>query len=543
MKTNPSHMSINKIVKVAGATSLAYLVLYYALILFLNHEYKAIVSDVISPLGLFLSLIMMFYAIRLHDSKHTKRIWILFFLGTAAFLLGDINWAYNELIKGKSSFASMGDLFYAISAILTAIAFFQHIPQKSIYSALRSGFDVLIMMVVYLSLETKYVLLPVTNDRTLSALEKFSTLMYPIFDAGLFVVIILLYFNNANDKRHFKSKIMLLVVCLWLFADQTFIIMSLMGRYESGNWIDPLWPASFLGISIVALKSAQFYRGSLEYPKDKAPQNSQWDQITDERMSIHQPFHLALQTSKDGINNSRIILTYASMIIFMVIWCLNYIEKDPLSIGGIGIILLLIIRQYCSLLENQRLMKLVIQSNQELNETKSRIEYELRTDYLTRLFNRRYVDGAIAKLQQEAVVNRCPFSVLVLDIDYFKTINDRYGHDTGDQVLQQIAEVIKINIRTGDIAARWGGEEFIIILPDSRESLAYSIGERIRREIELNIFKAETLQEDIRLSVSIGISELDSSEQDFYKVILRADQGMYDAKYAGRNRTVIKRIS
>ncbi len=532
--------TISRMTKFAGLATLIFITIYYALLLWLNHDYIAIASDLMSPLGLILSLIIMGYAIQLHKSQATKRIWLIFFLGTLTFLLGDINWAYNEIIKGKSSFASMGDIFYAVSAILVAVGFFLHIPQKSIFSVLRSGFDVIIMMVVYLSLEAKYILLPVTSDRSLSTLEKLSALMYPIVDAGLFFIILMLYFNNASNNKHFKSKIMLLVVCLWLFADQTFIIMSLAGSYESGIWIDPLWPASFLGISIVALKSAQFHMDSMESPDD---QGCQGEQVGEEFNGIHQLFPLIPQARQAAINNSRILFTYISMIVFVAIWGYSYIGKDPLSIGGISIIVLLIIRQYFSLMENKRLMQLMIKSNQDLKETKSRIEYELRTDYLTRLYNRRYIDGAIAELQQASHVNRCPFSVLVLDIDYFKTINDRYGHDTGDQVLQQIAEVIKMNIRTGDIAARWGGEEFIIILPESGESLAYAIGERIRKEIELYVFKSDTLQEDIKLSVSIGISELDSFEQDFYKVILRADQGMYDAKYAGRNRTVIKRIS
>jgi len=246
---------------------------------------------------------------------------------------------------------------------------------------------------------------------------------------------------------------------------------------------------------------------------------------------------------KQGIIYENAILTYSIMIIFMVLWGFNYYKQEPLSICGIIILFLLIIRQYFSLRENNNLMQSLIKSNEDLHEAKSRIEYELRTDYLTHLFNRRYIDGAIAELQKSAKDNSSPFSVVVLDIDHFKNVNDRYGHSTGDYVLQQIAEVIKKNIRKDDIAARWGGEEFIIILPDTSEKLAYCVGERIRREIEQWYFKSENVNGKISISVSVGISEVDSAERDFSKVILRADQGMYEAKYAGRNRTVIKKAS
>jgi diguanylate cyclase (GGDEF)-like protein len=357
------------------------------------------------------------------------------------------------------------------------------------------------------------------NNIELSDMEKFTSLMYPIFDVGLFIVIVLLFFNNANDKSYFKSKIILVIACTWLLLDQTFSLMSILGIYQSGSWMDPLWAAAFLGLSIVALRSAEFHL----YP--------------------HVLPGAAVQDIDQGVTNRRIFFTYGIMLTFMLLWCLEYIKKDPFSIGGIAIILLLILRQYFSLLEKRRLMELLIQSNNDLQEAKTCIEYELRTDYLTRLFNRRYVDVALAELQKTARVNSTPFSVLVMDVDHFKYINDQYGHGVGDQVLQQIAAIININIRKDDIAARWGGEEFVIILPETGEAIAYSIGERIRSEIAGNRFKSDTGQENIKLSVSIGISEVDSYEQDFWKVLLRADQGMYEAKYAGRNRTVIKRAS
>jgi len=509
---------INKFKKVAIAVLIVYLVIYYGLLFLFKHDYAAIIaSDLMSPVGIISSLLIMVYVLQFLSSKKIKQIWIVFILGAAFYLMGDLLLGYGEIIEGSSPFASTSDIWYTVSAFLILVGFFLHIPQKSRFSLARSGFDVLIVMVIYLSLDFKYIVLPVMDNIVITGTEKLAALAYPLFDAGLFMAILLIYYNDANDKNYFKSKIMLAITVIWFVADQLFSMQSIIGLYQSGSWLDPLWPASFIGLSIVALQSAEFH---LFIPESL--------DNTDEDIS-------------EGLNK-RGFFTYGAMIIFMVMWCFQYYDQDPLSIGGIIVIFLLILRQYFALLENRRLLQLLIKSNEDLQEAKSRIEYELRTDYLTRLFNRRYIDGAVAEMQN-SVENRSAFSVLVLDIDHFKKVNDQYGHITGDLVLQQIAQIICMNIRKGDIAARWGGEEFIVLLPDTGETLAYTIGERIRSEIERNNFKSDKGLQNIQLSVSIGISEVNSYEQDFYNVLLRADQGMYEAKDAGRNRTVIKRIS
>lgn len=509
---------LKRIKKASIAVILLYLTTYYGLLLILRHSYlTGIVSDLMGLLGEVLSVIIMILSLRYFSSQKPKQIWMVFIAGVIFYLIADMMYAYNELIAGVDSFASTADYWYTVSAFLILVGFFLHIPQKSKYSLARSGFDVLIVMVIYLSLDLKYVLLPIMNNVVLTASEKLAALMYPIFDVGLFIAFLLMYFNSDEDRKFFKSKLLLLIALVWLFADQSYSVQSILGVYESGSWLDPLWPASFLGLAYVALQSAQFHLETPEPPEESEPDIS------------------------SNILKSGGFFTYGAMILFMIVWSFKYFERDPLSIGGIIIILLLIIRQLFALLENRRLVQLLIQSNTELQEAKQQIEYELKTDYLTRLFNRRYVDVAMAELEKTSRVTPSTFSVLVLDVDHFKNVNDRYGHSAGDQVLQQIARIICQNIRKDDIAARWGGEEFIILLPDTGESLAYSIGERIRQEIADNYFTSYSGIDNIRLSVSIGLSEVDSYEQDFCKVLLRADQGMYEAKYSGRNKTVVKR--
>jgi len=519
MNAVPSQDKINKLKKAAVAALLIYLTIYYGLILLLQRDYAVIASDLMSPAGIIVSMIFLFQAIQLCPVNNIRRIMFYFFLGAVFYLLGDIQSGYGELITESSTVTFWGYVYYTISTILLLIGFFLNIPQKSRSSAVRSGFDVLLIMVIYLSLEIHYILLPIMNDRLLSLGDKFALLIYPILDAGLLMAILLIFFSDGSGKKYFRDKLMVIIAFVWLFADQIYTIRSALGIYQSGCFISPLWASSFIGLAIVALRADEFYLLPPEGIDSMA------------------------QNRPAGIINKLTIITFGVLIIFMVLWGLNYFQRDPLSIGGISIIFMLIIRQYFALRENRALTQSLLQTNKDLHEAKVCMEEEARTDYLTRLFNRRYIDGVLVELQKLAVVNSAPFSVLVLDIDYFKKINDRYGHYTGDQVLQQIAQIINMNIRKDDIAARWGGEEFIIILPDTGEATAYSIGERIRSEIECFRFQANTVQENIRLSVSIGVSESKAIEQDFSKVILRADQGMYEAKCAGRNRTVIKRAS
>jgi diguanylate cyclase (GGDEF) domain len=514
-----STASLARIKKGTIAVILVYLTTYYGFLLIFRHGYMAAaISDLMAILGEVLSIIIMILSLQFFYSRKAKHIWMVFIAGAVFYLIADSLSTYNELVRGVYSFASTSDYWYTISAFLILVGFFLHIPQKSKYSLARSGFDVLIVMVMYLSLDLKYVLLPIMANVVLTGSEKLAALMYPIFDVGLFIAFLLIYISNDDDGSFFKSKLLLLIAGVWLFADQSYSIQSILGIYEPGSWLDPFWSASFLGLAYVSLQSAQFHLKVPESPEE----------------------------SEQGISSSILksggFFTYGAMIIFMIVWSFKYFEQDPLSIGGIIIILLLIIRQWFALLENRRLVQLLIQSNAELQEAKLRIEYELKTDYLTRLFNRRYVDVTLAELQKASRVKPSTFSVLVLDIDHFKNVNDRYGHSTGDQVLQQIARIIGQNIRKDDIAARWGGEEFIILLPDTGEAMAYSIGERIRQEIAANYFISDSGVNNIKLSVSIGLSEVDPYEQDFCKVLLRADQGMYEAKYSGRNKTVIKRV-
>ncbi|EJJ4225704.1 cellulose biosynthesis regulator YedQ [Salmonella enterica] len=164
------------------------------------------------------------------------------------------------------------------------------------------------------------------------------------------------------------------------------------------------------------------------------------------------------------------------------------------------------------------------------------LQWQAWHDPLTRLYNRGALFEKASRLAQRYRESRKPFSVIQLDLDYFKSVNDRFGHQAGDRVLSHAAGLIGSTIRAHDIAGRVGGEEFCIVLPDATKAQALQTAERIRQRIndkEMLVMKSTTL----RISASMGISSAEEyGDYDFEQLQLLADKRLYYAKQSGRNR-------
>src|SRR5215831_143161 len=159
------------------------------------------------------------------------------------------------------------------------------------------------------------------------------------------------------------------------------------------------------------------------------------------------------------------------------------------------------------------------------------------TDPLTGLFNRRYMESHVGTLVEQAAARGKPLTVLVIDIDYFKSINDSYGHDAGDDVLREFAIRIKKSVRGIDLACRYGGEEFVVLMPETDMAVATVVAERLRRRIAGEPFPIEQGARRVEVTISIGIATLASGE-GAAALLKRADQALYRAKRDGRNRVV-----
>jgi two-component system, cell cycle response regulator len=160
------------------------------------------------------------------------------------------------------------------------------------------------------------------------------------------------------------------------------------------------------------------------------------------------------------------------------------------------------------------------------------------TDALTGLFNRRYMESHLATLIEQAKSRGKPLTALVLDIDYFKAINDSHGHDAGDDVLREFALRIRRSIRGIDLACRYGGEEFVIVMPETDMAVAAMVAERLRRRIAADPFAIQQGARSIPVTISIGIAGVRGREDSAAALLKRADQALYRAKRDGRNRVV-----
>ncbi len=160
------------------------------------------------------------------------------------------------------------------------------------------------------------------------------------------------------------------------------------------------------------------------------------------------------------------------------------------------------------------------------------------TDTLTTLHNRRYMESHLGTLVEQAAARGKPLTVLVLDIDFFKVVNDTHGHDAGDDVLREFAVRLKKSIRGIDLACRYGGEEFVVVMPDTDMAVATMVAERLRRRIAAEPFAICKGQSSVQVTISIGLAALGQPDDTATNVLKRADQALYRAKRDGRNRVV-----
>lgn len=216
----------------------------------------------------------------------------------------------------------------------------------------------------------------------------------------------------------------------------------------------------------------------------------------------------------------------------------------PVSIENVGDVALLTTAttdEYTSLLTDDVLGALQnhVQSALTNAHKYDAIRRQVVTDHLTRLYNRRYFMNRAAEEIERSLRHQAPLSVLMVDIDHFKNFNDTYGHATGDRVLQTVARAMQDALRTTDVCARHGGEEFAVLLPSTPGENAYYVAERVRRTLGGTRYTGLGLPAEVSITISVGVATCPRDATTLDDLMELADKALYKAKAGGRDRVVL----
>ncbi|MDD2969967.1 MAG: GGDEF domain-containing protein [Lachnospiraceae bacterium] len=496
--------------KVAALAFVFYLILYYSL---LGHymqsdpDMSVLLSNLFSHAGNLISVILIFVALQAMD-KLKRSAWVIFLLGATFNMIGDLVWSIYELIFHiEVPTPSLCDVFYLSASVCYLVALILYIRNEQTTNVILTGFDILITMVVSTTVIFKYVMLPIWADSSTILMEKLVSLAYPIFDLGYLGGLFSLFFLCTFSPRINRTNLLIgISFIFWFIADMIFAIRE-SSIYVSEGFIDPLWPAGCLVLAIAALNYNEIEIEPVEN------RNQQERNIVREHIQY--------------------LFPYISVSFIIIMISLQYVKKDPLITGTAITVLLIIGRQIFSLMENKRLIR-------ELKVLNSKNEEQANTDFLTGIFNRRYIDSLLESfVKKEDQTEMMKISMMLIDVDYYKQINDELGHHAGDRVLQGISELIKSSIRTMDTVGRFGGDEFIIILPDTERESAEMVAKRIIGIIDRQEFMVKDKM--IKVTLSIGCVCWSGEKSSFNPeyVVAAADKALYQAKEGGRDQYVI----
>ncbi|WP_460860740.1 GGDEF domain-containing protein [Rheinheimera gaetbuli] len=223
------------------------------------------------------------------------------------------------------------------------------------------------------------------------------------------------------------------------------------------------------------------------------------------------------------LSNALLVLALSMMLFFPELILAQYKDAEASRF----IASLLIVITVCWINDHYR-----ERSHHAMDLLQQSKELQANTDALTELANRRFIDASLLPSLALQPGQFFPLSLIMSDLDHFKQLNDQFGHDAGDDALKAVAQLFQQNLRQQDIACRVGGEEFLLILPNTNQADAFSVANKIREQFGKHVLLAS--QPDYRLTASFGVAVCDSAE-DFHRAVKLADEQLYLSKRNGRN--------
>ena len=503
------------------AAFILFLVGYYGVLYFDLKPFSQY-SDIIELIGISLSIPAFLLCVRHHGSG-LKTPWLLFALTSVLFLSGEGLWAILSHTTGEEPTPpSICDLFYILNAITLILSFIYYVRTNKAIKVKELSIDIFISMFAAFGLIYIFTIDPYIKEESLDYFSIFTQMIYSTCDIVLLFAIFVLCFHSKRNAFFRKTNILMILACSFmLLADQLSLIETAY-HFDFGNYLEPIWGSMRLLIAIAGMYDCEQYKDKIE-------------EVSDEKSIIF--------TTSDNI---RLIIPY--ILTLFILGYVSFMHKmnDIPSIWAQLLIIILCLRQFFLILKNRKLLVIIKQNentlytrNNELKKLNKQIKHDADIDFLTKLYNRRYISNIFEHLKTLAK-STDSLGLMLLDVDLFKRINDNYGHQTGDEVLQMVAQCITSVSRGNDIAGRFGGDEFIMLLPGADanvvKKVAVRLAERVRREDFLS---------NLQVTLSIGGTACCVSRNDyqFNTMVKEADKALYEAKEAGRDRSVVRPFS
>ncbi len=491
-----------------------------------SHELVVAVDDVAQSAGPLLSLPFCALSIRRACRNTSGALaWgpALLCGGSLLFGMGQAIYTWDELASHQSPpLPSWADAAFlgAYPFLLLGILLLPTRPLP-LAARLRVFVDGLMVMTAIATFSWYFILGPTLLQGNESLAAKVVSTAYPLCDLVLISCLLILSARSDGVRVRAVVRILSLALGAIVCTDSVYDYQNLQGTYATGGLIDVGWP---LGYMLVGLGVCVLYAAS--------------GRATEQRASVE-------GEAADNAGVWRSLLPYplipavGALIVYAARTRGDATVESGVYLGGATLIGLVVLRQILAIHEavshNRALHALhrqVEAKNRALTEANTRLEALATTDPLTGLPNHRAIVAALDNELERAHRYGRPCGVLFLDLDHFKALNDSCGHPAGDTTLRELAALARATLRGVDALGRWGGEEFVAILPETDAGGAAVVAERMRAAVAAYAFSAGG---GARLTLSVGVACCPDDAADRDGLVGAADRAMYAAKRLGRN--------
>ena len=388
----------------------------------------------------------------------------------------------------------------------------------SLTSKARVTADGLIIMTAAFAFSWYFVLGPTVLQTGESLFARVIGTAYPLGDLLLLACILVLSFRVKDLSLRPVVISLFLGLSSIIVADTVFDYQTLHGTYATGELIDVGWPLGDMLICLAAVLLLQRAAVPAETPRE-------------ETVDGDIP-HYGARRVWGTLVAYAFVPPVGALLIYTTVIAPRTQFESGVVLGCIALVGVVLCRQVLAILENAQLSDRLQANNGALREANRRLEGLATTDLLTGLPNHRALIAALDhELERANRFNR-PCSLVFLDLDHFKALNDSLGHSAGDAALNELATVVRTALRGIDILGRWGGEEFLVLLPEADTEGALQAAERIRATAAAHPLAS---WQGARLTCSLGVASYPRDAEDRDSLIEMADRAMYAAKRLGRN--------